>query len=131
MEKYFEEYARDNFEGRCLNEGYVRPLSTKIVTYTAGTIKRNLVNYQVLYMFDVCYPYEGMELECIVKYVNKIGIQATLSDRQNPMEIYVTREHNQKVNFDDIEIGKKIRARVIGHRYEINDRFISILGEMM
>lgn len=131
MEKYFEEYARDVFEGRCQQDGYVRPMSTKIITYTAGRINKNIVYYQVLYMFDVFYPYEGMELECLIKYVNKIGIQANFGDRVNPVEIYVTREHNQGVDFDSLQNNKKIRIKVIGHRYELNDKFISILGAMM
>jgi beta-1,4-galactosyltransferase 1 len=130
MEKYFEEFARDTLEGRCQQDGYVRPMSTKIITYTAGRINKNIVYYQVLFMFDVFYPYEGMELECLIKYVNKIGIQANFGERINPAEIYVTREHNQGVDFDNMQTNKKIRIKVIGHRYELNDRFISILGEL-
>jgi DNA-directed RNA polymerase subunit E'/Rpb7 len=131
MEKYFEAYSRENIEGRCNQDGYVRPLSTKIITYTAGIVKNNIAYYKVLYMFDVFYPYEGLELECLIKFINKIGIQANFGDRNNPAEIYVTREHNQNVDFDGLEINKKIRIKVIGHRYELNDKFISILGEMM
>lgn len=130
MEKYFEEYARDNLEGRCQQDGYIRPMSCKIITYTAGRIIKNIVHYQVLYMFDVFYPYEGMELECLIKYVNRIGIQANFGERINPVEIYVTREHNQSVDFDSMQANKKIRIKVIGHRYELNDKFISILGEL-
>ena len=63
--------------------------------------------------------------------MNRIGVQANFSDRINPVEIYVTREHNQSVDFDALQVNKKIRIKVIGHRYELNDRFITILGEMV
>jgi DNA-directed RNA polymerase subunit E'/Rpb7 len=131
MEKYFEEYARDNIEGHCHQDGYIRPMTCKIITYTAGMIRKNIVHYHVLYLFEVFYPYEGMELECLVKYVNRIGVQANFGERVNPVEIYVTREHNQQVDFDALSANKKIRIKVIGHRYELNDKFISILGEML
>lgn len=131
MEKYFMEYAQDNLESRCQQDGFIRPMSTKIITYTAGMIRKNIVHYQVLYLFDVFYPYEGLELECLIKYVNRIGVQANLGDRINPVEIYVTREHNQSVDFDALQVNQKIRIKVIGHRYELNDRFITILGELL
>ncbi len=106
-------------------------MTCKIITYTAGMIRKNIVHYHVLYLFEVFYPYEGMELECLVKYVNRIGVQANFGERINPVEIYVTREHNQQVDFDALSANKKIRIKVIGHRYELNDKFISILGEMI
>ena len=50
MEKYFEEYARDTLEGRCQQDGYIRPMSTKIITYTAGRILKNIVHLKYFRM---------------------------------------------------------------------------------
>jgi DNA-directed RNA polymerase subunit E'/Rpb7 len=127
MESYFLEYAKDRIEGRCRNEGFIRNGSAKIVSYTSGIIHSNQVQFRVLYLFDVCFPYEGMVVECMVKSVSKIGIRATMSE-PTPMVVYVLREHNA---FLDYKINSKIYVKIMGHRFEHNDPFISVFGELV
>jgi len=127
MESYFLEYAKDRIEGRCRNEGFIRNGSAKIVSYTSGIIHSNQVQFRVLYLFDVCFPYEGMVVECTVKSVSKIGIRATMSE-PTPMVVYVLREHNA---FLDYKINSKIYVKIMGHRFEHNDPFISVFGELV
>jgi len=127
MENYFLEYAKDRIEGRCRNEGFVKPGSAKIVSYTSGNIRSDQVQFRVLYLFDVCFPYEGMKVECMVKSVSKIGIRATMNE-PSPMVVYVMREHNA---FLDYKINSKIYVKILGHRYEHNDPFISVFGEII
>jgi DNA-directed RNA polymerase subunit E'/Rpb7 len=127
METYFLEYAKDRIEGRCRNEGFIRNGSAKIVSYTSGIIHSNQVQFRVLYLFDVCFPYEGMVVECTVKSVSKIGIRATMSE-PTPMVVYVLREHNA---FLDYKINSKIYVKIMGHRFEHNDPFISVFGELV
>lgn len=131
MDAYFLAYASEHLEGKCWKEGFVRPSSTKVFSYTAGLLNGTMIDYQVLYLVDVCFPYEGMEVECLVKHVNKIGICATVREKQNPMVLYVTREHNPDVLMEDYKPGQKIKVKVLGHRFEQGDPSIVVLGELV
>jgi hypothetical protein len=131
MDSYFLAYASEHLEGRCWKEGFVRPGATKVFSYTAGLLNGTTIEYQVLYLVEVCFPYESMEVECIVKNVNKIGIRATVREKQNPMVLYVTREHNQNVLMEEYKPGQKIKVKLLGHRFEQGDPSIVVLGELV
>jgi hypothetical protein len=131
MDSYFLSYASEHLEGKCWKEGYVRPGASKVLSYTAGLLNGTTIGYQVLYYVQVCYPYEQMEVECIVRYVNKIGICATVREKQNPMVLYVTREHNPDVLMDEYKPGKKIKVKVLGHRFEQGDPNICVMAELV
>ncbi len=130
MEQYFKSYASEHLEGRCWKEGYIRPNSSKVVSYTAGLLNGTSIDYSVLYQVEVCYPYEKMEVECIVRQVNKVGIRATLREKQNPLVVYVTREHNSQLNMSSYKVGQKIKVRILGHRFEPGDTCIHVMAEM-
>jgi hypothetical protein len=72
-----------------------------------------------------------MEVECLIRNVNKIGIRATIREKQNPLVLYVTREHNPNVLMEDYKIGQKIKVKVLGHRFEPGDTFIGCLAEII
>jgi len=56
MSFYFMTFARNNIEGKCRKEGYIRPRSTQIVYYTAPVLKENNCVYDVCYSCEVCNP---------------------------------------------------------------------------
>ncbi len=131
MEQYFKSYAEEYLEGRCWKEGFIRPKATKVLSYTAGLMHGTSIHYSVLYHVHVCYPYEQMEVECIVRQVNKVGIRATIREKQNPMVLYITREHNTQLKMDTYKSGQKIKVRCLGHRFEPGDPCIHVMAEMM
>lgn len=131
MESYFVSYSEEHVEARCWKEGYVRKGSSKVVSYTAGLMEGTSIGYQVLYLVEVCFPYESMEVDCMIQSVNKIGIQAIIREKYNPMVLYITREHNDKINMEDYKLGQKIKARVLGHRYEPGDPNLVVMAEMV
>lgn len=131
MDEYFKRYAETIIEGKCHKEGYVQPNSTSIVNYSSGLLKSDMVIYDVIYSVNVCFPYENMELMCKIKNITKIGIRGIISEQNNPIVLFISREHNSTKNFDDYEEGRNIKVRVIGHRFELNDEFISVIGEII
>jgi hypothetical protein len=131
MEKYFMLYARDHLEGRCIKEGYVRPETTKVITYTSGGIHGTLIEFRVLFLVQVCHPYEGMRLKCIVESVSKIGIRAVIRKGNNPIVVYMTRELNPLIYMEDYELEQIVEVSVLGHRFEMRDPFISVLGFLL
>ena len=40
LNQVIEEYIHNNFEGKCVVEGYVKPGSSKIIRYSTGIIER-------------------------------------------------------------------------------------------
>jgi len=130
MEHYFKSYAEEHLEGCCWKEGWIRPKSAKVISYTAGLLNGTFIDYSVLYQVEVCFPYEQMEIECIVRQVNKVGIRATIRETQNPIVVYITREHNSTLQMDSYKSGQKIKVKVLGHRFESGDPCIHVMAEM-
>jgi hypothetical protein len=131
MDEYFKRYAETIIEGKCHKEGYVQPNSTTIINYSSGILKGDMVIYDVIYSVNVCFPYENMEIMCKIKNITKIGIRGIISEYNNPIVLFISREHNATKDFDDYEEGQNIKVRVIGHRFELNDEYISVIGEII
>ena len=64
-------------EGRCIVEGYVKPGSVKVETYSSGMLSSSDVVYDVIVRCLVCSPVEGMHIDCIAKSITEsAGIKA-------------------------------------------------------
>lgn len=134
LDEVIEEYIRDHFEGKCVVEGYVKPNSSKIIRYSCGTIERgNTVVFEIVFECDVCFPVEGMIIPCVAKNIVKAGIKAeSATEVPSPIIVFVARDHHySSQQFADIKEGDKINVRVIGQRFELNDKYVSIIGELV
>ena len=122
------------FEGKCINEGYVKLGSSKIITYSSGMIERGSnILFEVLFECLVCFPVEGTLITCIAKNITKAGIRGESSDESpSPIVVFIARDHNFANNyFSSIQEGDKFNARIIGQRFELNDKYISIIAEIV
>ena len=122
------------FEGKCINEGYVKPGSSKIVTYSSGIIERGIhVVFEVLFECLVCFPVEGTLISCIAKNITKAGIRAESADESpSPVVVFIARDHHySNTYFNTVQEGDKFNARIIGQRFELNDKYISIIAELV
>jgi len=134
LQEVIEENVKANFEGKCLVEGYIKDNSSKIITYSSGTINRgNYISFEVVFECEVCFPVEGMNIQCVAKNVTKAGIRAeSASEVPSPIVVFVAKDHHFNVpHFAEIQEGDKINIRVIGQRFELNDKYISIIGELI
>ena len=119
-------------EGKCISEGYIKPNSINILTYSNGVIEGSNINFEIVIECLVCNPVEGMHIACIVKNITKAGIRAQLSEENNPLIIFIARDHNyMSKNFSSVEENQEIKIRVIGQRFELNDTYISVIGELL
>ena len=133
LKQVIEEYISFYYEGKCVVEGFIKPQSTKIITYSSGTIKRgNHVSFDIVFECQICFPVEGTNISCIVKTNTKAGITAESADEKpSPIIVFVARDHHYySSQFNEIKEGDKINIRVIGQRFELNDKFVSIIGEL-
>ena len=127
-----EKMVASEIEGKCIVEGYVKPGSTKIMTYSSGLIHSSSVTFEVMYECSICSPVEGMNITCIAKNITKAGIRAETLDLPSPVVIFVARDHHYTTPyFSEVKENDEIVVKVIGQRYELNDKYISIIAELL
>jgi DNA-directed RNA polymerase subunit E'/Rpb7 len=134
LKQIIEEYLSFHFEGKCIVEGFIKPSSTKLITYSSGVIKMGVnVSFDVVFECEICFPVEGTIISCVAKTNTKAGITAESADEApSPIIVFIARDHHYSNSyFADIKAGDKINIRVIGQRFELNDKCISIIGELM
>jgi DNA-directed RNA polymerase subunit E'/Rpb7 len=127
-----EKIISSQIEGKCIVEGYIKPGTVKILTYSNGMLNSDNVIFEVVFECLVCSPVEGMLIDVVAKNITKAGIRAEYDTIPSPIEVFVARDHHYKSTyFASIKENDKIRIRVIGQRYELNDKYISIIAELI
>lgn len=128
-----ETKIKRNIEGKCIPEGFVEPRTLKIVTYSSGVVKMNMIEFQVVFECSICNPVEGQIVECSTKTITKAGIHAeVVTGEIIPMKIFVARDHNYaNRQFGDIKEGENIKVRIIGKRFELNDPYIVAIASLV
>jgi len=133
IQEILEKTVSDLFENKCIVEGYVKPGSIKIITYSSGIVHGIHIQFEVVFECMVCCPVEGMLVSCVAKNITKAGIRAeTADEKPSPMVIFVARDHHyMSPTFSEIQAGDKFVARIIGQRYELNDKYVSVIAELV
>ena len=122
------------FEGKCIVEGFVKPDSISIIKFSSGTLASKYVEFEVVFECNICCPVEGMQINCYAKNITQAGIRAftSLDEKKSPVIIYVSRDHHSSNSyFNSVNEKDFIRIRVIGQRFELNDKQVSVIGELM
>ena len=118
--------------GKCIMEGFVKPNSIEIMSYSNGIQENETIKFQVVFQCLVCNPSEGQLITCVAKNITKAGIRAEVDDENNPLIIFVARDHNYlSKSFSNTKEGQEIVVRVLGQRFELNDTYISIIAEIV
>lgn len=128
-----ENKIKHRIEGKCIPEGFVEPRTIKIVTYSSGVVKMNLVEFQVVFECSICNPVEGQIVECTTKTITKAGIHAeVLTGQIVPMKVFIARDHNYANRFfGSIKENEQINVRIIGKRFELNDPYIVAIASLV
>ncbi len=129
-----EKKIKHSIEGRCIGEGFVRPKTVEIVSYSSGLIKDDHVEFQVIYRCLICNPVKDMEMDCVVNNVTKAGIHAFVKDDDDntPVTVFVARDHHTTDQyFESVQEKDHIRVRIIGIRYELNDPSITAIAALI
>jgi hypothetical protein len=76
---------------------------------------------------------EGMLIQCVAKNITKAGIRAeSANEVPSPVVVFIAKDHHfNNEYFADVKEGDKINVRVIGQRFELNDKYISIIAEIV
>ena len=127
-----ERIISSEIEGKCTIEGYIKPNSVKIQSYSSGLIVSDNIVFVIVIECQICCPVEGMTIRCTAQNITKAGIRAQISKENNPVLIFVARDHNfMSSYFNSIQENQEITVKVIGQRFELNDTYFSIIGELI
>jgi hypothetical protein len=127
-----EDAIKNKVEGVCINEGFVKPSSVKLVSHSSGELSADFVVFHIVYECMVANTAESMEIDCIVKYITKVGIRAEIDDVVSPFVIFIARDHNfENDAYSEVKENDNVKIRVIGQRYELNNKFISVIAEFL
>ena len=132
IKELLQNKIKRDIEGKCTIEGFIKPDSTRVLTYSSGVLFEDVIEFDVAFECLVCCPVEGMKIKCIIKNKTQAGIRAVINEDVSPVVIYITRDHhyNNKY-FSSVEEGDDITVKVIGQRYELNDEQVSVIGEIV
>ncbi len=120
----------ETISGKCIKEGYIKTNSIRLISYSAGVIVDKYVVFVVVFECLVCRPVEGMRFRAIVKNVTKAGVRCETKEEISPVVVFIARDHHFKSKeFSELKIGDEITVRVIGIRFELNDKYISVIAE--
>jgi DNA-directed RNA polymerase subunit E'/Rpb7 len=132
IKQTLETMIASQIEGKCVVEGFIKPRSAKIATYSSGIVKSDQIIFDVTFECMVCSPVEGMLINCFAKNITKMGIRAETREIPNPVNIFISRDHHfNSTYFSNIKDNDDIQVRVIGQRFELNDKYVSILAEIV
>lgn len=145
IQNTLSDILKKELEGKCCVEGYIKTDSIEVVSYSSGSIKGSHVVFDVVLQCLVCYPVEGMTLKVKAVSINTAGIKAEsiyyATNGQSiasggtiptPYVLFISRNHHQDNDtFNSIQMNDTFTARVIVQRFELNDKYISIIGEIV
>lgn len=131
IKEVIQQKLSNDIEGKCDIDGFVKPNTCKVLSYSAGSVKGNSISFIVSFECLICCPVEGMSIQCIAKNITKAGIKAEIDEDKSPVVIFLARDHHYNNQaFSKINEGDKIKVKVIGQRFELNDEYISIIGKL-
>lgn len=119
-------------EGKCMAEGFIRPGSVKLLTYSNGYLYGKHAVFDIVYECHSCSLVEGMVFSCVVKNISLAGIRAVLNEPKTPIIAFIARDHHyDRTEFTRLQEEETIKVRVIGQRFEIGDDAISVIAELV
>jgi len=120
-------------EGKCIVEGFIRPDSVNILSYSCGKVNSGMVEFETTFECMVCHPVDGMLIQCKCSTITKAGIHAEVVDNKGnvPITVFIARDHHiQNEKFGKVVENAKLIVSVIGIRFELNDVNICAIGKL-
>jgi DNA-directed RNA polymerase subunit E'/Rpb7 len=131
IDNYIETYLKNNYEGKCIAEGYVKPETIKIVRRSIGAISGSRfsgdVTYMIEYSAEICNPAIGNVIECKVKNINKLGLLCN----NGPITVIVGKKfHDNLEDINKIKEGDSINVEIIAKKIQLNKEEIQVVGKI-
>ena len=134
IKQNLERLITSKIEGKCIEDGFIRPDSVKIMTYSSGKVSFGIVEFQVAFECMVCHPVDGMLVECNCKTITKAGIHAEVVDKMGnvPIVIFIARDHHiNNHKFQSATENDRLTVSILGVRFELHDTNICAIGRLV
>jgi len=132
IQQFITNLIKDEFEGKCSNNGFIQKDSIQILQYSTGLIAEDSIIYDVTFEALVCYPVEEQIINCTIENITKAGVKAIVSKKNNPIVIFAARDlHIDNEEFNKLAINDNINVSILGVRFEIYDKYISAIGKFV
>ena len=124
---------KTKLEGRCSRHGYVVPASLELLSRSMGIAEKGRFTSDFLYVLKaqgkVLNPPEGIQVEGEVMQKNKMGLYVIL---QEAIRVMIPRDlHIGSEEFDEVEVGDRIRIQIKKSRFQTNDTHILSIGQFL
>jgi len=133
-----KEKLQIKLEGKCSRHGYVISGTLNVLSRSMGVMERGRFTGSILYYIqaeaDVLNPPEGEVLEGVVIRKNKMGMYVSYNVKENQSEaealrVIVPRDlHIGNEEFENVEIGERVKVQIKKSRFQINDPYILSVG---
>lgn len=61
ISEIIEKYLKDNYEGKCIVEGYIKTNSIQVINYSCGIIDSNNIIFCVVFQCEIYFPVANMK----------------------------------------------------------------------
>lgn len=131
IDEYINKRLKAKTEAICINEGYIKNDSIKILKKSVGMLVGSKftgdITYNVAFTADICNPFIGNIIDCKVKFINKLGILGN----NGPIVIIISKQfHINDEYFNKIKENDIIKVEVIAKKFSINDIEIKVVGRI-
>ena len=134
---------KDKKEGICSNHGFIKKNSIKLCEVGPGKVEltsfHGYINYTVKYSAEVCNPVKNDIVNAKVQNINNFGIlcTSTVEDDGEDMPVLeiIVPKHSpaivSAINLENVKIGDKVMVQIIGKKYQLYNKKISIIGRIV
>lgn len=130
IDDYISEFIKNKVEGICIDEGYVKPESVKVLKRSVGMLLCSKftgdITFTVAYTAMICNPVIGNIIDCKVKFINKSGILGN----NGPITIIVGKQLYKNEDFGSITVNDNIKVEVVAKKFSLNDKEIKIVAKL-
>ena len=115
LKKNLEKKIVNEIEGKCIVQGFIKPKSVRVLSYSAGNVKGAYIQHTCVVEALVTHPVEGMIIECKTTFITKAGISAVkIDDGITVLEINIPKDLNVHINgFETVKENQEIKVKVI------------------
>lgn len=131
IDNYILNYLKNELEGKCVYEGFIKKDSLSIIKRSSGLITGSRftgdITIDTLLNAKICNPQQGNLIDCKIKFINKLGILGY----NGPLTIIVSKQLSNNIeNFQNYKEGDIIKVEIIAKKFLLNDKEIQIVGKL-
>jgi DNA-directed RNA polymerase subunit E'/Rpb7 len=131
VKKLVKEILIEEYEGKCKEQGYIKPDSIELITVSYGSISGSDITVESTFSCQVFNTHEGDLIYVVSESITKAaGIKAVIyGEKPTPAIVLIPKDfHIENDLFNSAEINKKYLIKVINQQFILNDKMMVVIG---